>query len=205
LFRVGHGEICLESRGFVTGHPHGGKKAAGIPVKPQLFRWLRPENTVRSGGIRFGDFMKRFSLAAILFALTLLPAAAQPGAAVNIPQSVLIQPADLANDIKAGKAPVILQVGFSVLYQQAHIPGAIYAGPGNKEEGIDNLKTQAKNLDKSKALVIYCGCCPWEKCPNIAAAWKELTAEGFKNLKVLYLPANFGENWADKGYPVVRG
>lgn len=149
--------------------------------------------------------MKRFSLAAILFALALLPAAAQPGAAVNIPKDVLIQPADLANDIKAGKAPVILQVGFSALYQQAHIPGAIYAGPGNKEEGIDNLKTQAKNLDKSKALVIYCGCCPWEKCPNIAAAWKELTAEGFKNLKVLYLPANFGENWADKGYPVVRG
>lgn len=149
--------------------------------------------------------MTRFGIAAILLALALLPAAAQSGAAPSIPQSVLIQPADLANDIKAGKAPVILQVGFSVLYQQAHIPGAIYAGPGNKEEGIDNLKAQAKNLDKGKALVIYCGCCPWEKCPNIAAAWKELTAEGFKDLKVLYLPQNFGENWADKGYPVVRG
>jgi hypothetical protein len=98
-----------------------------------------------------------------------------------------------------------MQAGFSNLYQQAHIPDAIYAGPGNKEEGIDNLKTQVKSLDKSKALVIYCGCCPWEKCPNIAAAWKELTAEGFKNLKVLYLPQNFGADWADKGYPIVKG
>jgi hypothetical protein len=149
--------------------------------------------------------MIRFGIAAVLLALAFLPAAAQPGTAPSIPQAALVQPADLANAIKAGQTPTILQVGFSVLYQQAHIPGAVYAGPGNKEEGIDNLKTQAKSLDKNKPLVIYCGCCPWEKCPNIAAAWKELTAEGFKNLKVLYLPQNFGEDWADKGYPVVRG
>ena len=148
--------------------------------------------------------MTRFAFAAVLLALAVLPAAAQPGTAPSIPQTVLIQPAALADQIKAGNAPVIMQVGFSVLYQQAHIPGAIYAGPGNNEEGIDNLKTQAKNLAKDKALVIYCGCCPWEKCPNIAAAWKELTAEGFKNLKVLYLPHNFGEDWADKGYPVLK-
>jgi len=149
--------------------------------------------------------MTRFGFAAILLALAILPAAAQPGTAPSIPQSALIQPAALADEIKAGNAPVIMQVGFSQLYQQAHIPGAVYAGPGNAEEGIDNLRTQAKSLDKAKAVVIYCGCCPWEKCPNIAAAWKELTAEGFKNLKVLYLPQNFGEDWADKGYPVVKG
>ena len=143
-----------------------------------------------------------------LFAVLLLAplaASAAPGDAVNIPAAVLIQPAELAAMLKAGNAPPILQVGFSVLYAQAHIPGAIYAGPGNKEEGIDNLRTQAKNLAKDKPLVIYCGCCPWEKCPNIAAAWKELTAEGFKNLKVLYLADNFGADWADKGYPIVKG
>jgi 3-mercaptopyruvate sulfurtransferase SseA len=151
----------------------------------------------------------RFAAAALFLmlggTLALWQAAAQPGTAPSIPQSVLIQPADLAKDIKAGNAPTILQVGFSVLYSQAHIPGAIYAGPGNAEEGIDNLRTQAKNLAKDKPLVIYCGCCPWEKCPNIVAAWKELTAEGFKNLKVLYLAQNFGADWADKGYPVTRG
>ena len=149
--------------------------------------------------------MTRFGVAAIFLALSFLPATAQPGTAPSIPQTVLIQPAALADQIKAGNAPVILQVGFSALYDQAHIPNAIYAGPGNKEEGIDNLKKQAASLDKNKALVIYCGCCPWEKCPNIAAAWKELTAEGFKSLKVLYLASNFGADWADKGYPVTKG
>ena len=149
--------------------------------------------------------MIRFGIAALALALSFLPAAAQPGTAPSIPQSVLIQPAALADQIKAGNAPVILQVGFSALYDQAHIPNAIYAGPGNKEEGIDNLKKKAASLDKNKALVIYCGCCPWEKCPNITAAWKELTAEGFKNLKVLYLASNFGADWADKGYPITKG
>src|SRR5580698_3294812 len=143
--------------------------------------------------------MIRFGFTALALALMLVPAAAQPGTAPSIPQAALIQPAALADELKAGQTPTILQVGFSVLYQQAHIPGAVYAGPGNKEEGIDNLKTQAKALDKDKPLVIYCGCCPWEKCPNIAAAWKELTAERFKNLKVLYLADNFGADWADKG------
>lgn len=148
--------------------------------------------------------MNRFGLVLAALALMLVPAAAQEGSAPTIPQTAVIQAADLANQIKAGKAPTILQVGFSALYQQAHIPGAIYAGPGNKEDGIQNLKTQVKALNKDKPLVIYCGCCPWVKCPNVAAAWKELTAEGFKNLKVLYIPNNFGADWADKGYPTER-
>jgi thiosulfate/3-mercaptopyruvate sulfurtransferase len=149
--------------------------------------------------------MIRFGFAALALALMLVPASAQPGSAPSIPQSALIQPAALADQMKAGTAPTILQVGFSVLYAQAHIPGSVYSGPTGKDEGIQNLRNQAKTLAKDKPLVIYCGCCPWDKCPNIAAAWKELTAEGFKDLKVLYLADNFGANWVDKGYPVTRG
>jgi len=149
--------------------------------------------------------MTRFGVAAIFLALSFLPATAQPGTAPSIPQTVLIQPAALADQIKAGNAPVILQVGFSALYDQAHIPNAIYAGPGNKEEGIDNLKKQAASLDKNKALVIYCGCCPWERCPNIAAAYKQLIEMGFTKVRVLYLASSFGADWVDKGYPVTRG
>lgn len=149
--------------------------------------------------------MTRFGLVLAALALMLVPAFAQQGSAPTIPKTALIQAPELVAQIKTGKAPTILQVGFSALYQQAHIPGAIYAGPGNKDEGIANLKTQVKALDKGKPLVIYCGCCPWEKCPNVAASWKELTAEGFKNVKVLYIPDNFGADWADKGYPTDRG
>lgn len=149
--------------------------------------------------------MTHFRLA-VLFLLTVLaPPTAQAESASVIPKAALIQPADLASQIKSGTAPTILQVGFGTLYAQSHIPGAIYAGPGNSNEGIQNLRKQVKALAKDKPLVIYCGCCPWTVCPNIAAAWKELSAEGFKQVKVLYIADNFGADWVDKGYPATHG
>lgn len=150
--------------------------------------------------------MIRLCLAALVLALGLsAPAVAQSGAALTIPKSALIQPQDFAAALKAGDKPPILQVGFKKLYDEAHIPGAIYAGPGNKDDGIAALKAAAQSLDKTKPLVIYCGCCPWDHCPNIAAAWRTLSEMGFSKLKVLYIGNNFGADWAEKGYPVVHG
>ena len=133
------------------------------------------------------------------------PALAQPGSAPTIPQSVLIQPAELAAMLKGGPKPVILQVGFKVMYDEAHIPGAVYGGPASKDDGVAVLKDAAANLDKSQETILYCGCCPWEHCPNVAAAWRTLKELGFTNLKVLYIPKNFGADWVEKGYPVVKG
>ena len=148
--------------------------------------------------------MIRAFLAALLMLLA-LPALAQPGSAPSIPQSFLMQPAELAAMLKSGPKPVILQVGFKTMYDEAHIPGAIYAGPAGKEDGITVLKTAAQSIDKGSQLVIYCGCCPWEHCPNVAAAWRTLRELGFTQLKVLYIASNFGADWAEKGYPVVKG
>jgi thiosulfate/3-mercaptopyruvate sulfurtransferase len=147
------------------------------------------------------------SLTYLLTALVLAPlsASAAPGDALTIPAAVQIQPAELAAMLKAGDTPPILQVGFSVMYQQAHIPNSQYAGPGNKDDGLLNLKSHADILSRDKVVVIYCGCCPWEKCPNIAAAYKQLIAMGFTKVRVLYLASNFGADWVDKGYPVIRG
>jgi hypothetical protein len=39
----------------------------------------------------------------------------------------------------------------------------------------------------------------------VAAAWRTLSELGFSKLKVLYIPNNFGADWAEKGYPVVHG
>jgi thiosulfate/3-mercaptopyruvate sulfurtransferase len=144
-------------------------------------------------------------LAALLMLLVTLPALAQPGSAPTIPQSVLIQPEELAATLKGGPRPVILQVGFKVMYEEAHIPGAIYAGPGSKDDGIVALKEAAAAIGKSDEVILYCGCCPWEHCPNVAAAWRTLKELGFTNLKVLYIPKNFGADWVEKGYPVVKG
>ena len=151
--------------------------------------------------------MRACVLLSLFLALFFAPLSSEaaPGDALTIPAAVQIQPADLAAMLKAGNAPIILQVGFSVLYQQAHIPNAQYAGPGNSDEGLTNLKSHVDALPRDRLLVIYCGCCPWERCPNIAAAYRQLTAMGFKQVKVLSLASNFGADWVDKGFPVTRG
>jgi rhodanese-related sulfurtransferase len=155
--------------------------------------------------------MPIFSIRQFCAALVLLAAApllmtlpARAAATDVIPASALIQPAELAAQMKAAP-PTILQVGFSKLYEQAHIPGARYAGPGRSGEGLASLKALAEKLPRDAPLVIYCGCCPWNRCPNMGAAYTALKAMGFTHLKALYLAENFGADWVDKGYPVVRG
>jgi 3-mercaptopyruvate sulfurtransferase SseA len=144
------------------------------------------------------------SLLLLIAPLLFFGMAAEPAMAATdvIPTSALIQPAQLANELKAAP-PTILQVGFGKLYQQAHIPGAIYAGPTNSEPGLAVLKTEAEKLPRDATVVIYCGCCPWNRCPNMDAAYTTLKAMGFSKLRALYIADNFGKDWVDKGYPVV--
>jgi hypothetical protein len=117
-----------------------------------------------------------------------------------------IMPEDFAKQLQAtgSKAPLILNVGPAILYKQAHISGAEYIGPAHLEEGISKLKDRVKSLAKDTAIVLYCGCCPWDHCPNVRPAIVELHQEGFTNVKVLYIAHNFGADWVDKGYPVEK-
>jgi rhodanese-related sulfurtransferase len=149
--------------------------------------------------------MIRHICAALALAWAVLAVPPALAAATDvIPATALIQPAELAAALKA-RPPVILQVGFSKLYEQAHIPGAIYAGPGRNDEGVANLKVQAGKLARDAEVVIYCGCCPWNRCPNMGAAFDALKAMGFTHVRALYIAENFGQDWVDRGYPVVRG
>jgi thiosulfate/3-mercaptopyruvate sulfurtransferase len=127
--------------------------------------------------------------------------------AASIPAADLIQPAALAAELKRTSAPkpLILQVGFRTLYLQAHIPGAEYVGAASEDAGLQNLRARVATLAKDTAIVIYCGCCPWSHCPNIAAAYDALHALGFTGVKVLYIADNFGDNWVSQGYPVAKG
>ncbi len=147
------------------------------------------------------------SIAAVFLLLLSVaaPAVAQSGSAPTIPETALIQPAELAARLKQGETPALVQVGFKVMYDEAHIPGSVYAGPTGKAEGIASLKAAVASFDKDKELVIYCGCCPWVRCPNVAGAWRTLTELGFTKLKVLYIADNFGADWAEKGYPTIHG
>jgi len=96
---------------------------------------------------------------------------------------------------------LILQVGFRALYDSAHIPGAEYAGPAREPEGLQRLRERLAMLPKDAEVVIYCGCCPWSHCPNIAAAYAAMRQLGFTHVKALYIADNFGSDWVQKGYP----
>ncbi len=134
-----------------------------------------------------------------------------PGSGVAEPaapsESDRIQPEELAGTLKSAKGPrpLVLHVGFHVLYAQAHIPDSAYVGPASKPEGLAQLRKRVESLPRTQSIVLYCGCCPWIKCPNIAPAWAELRRMGFENVKVLYIADNFGRDWVDRGYPTARG
>jgi len=130
-----------------------------------------------------------------------------PANASSIPQSQLIQPDELNQLLhtRGAEKPLILQVGSHVLFAQAHIPGSEYAGPGSQDAGLQQLRARVASLPRKTLIAIYCGCCPWNRCPNVGPAYKALTDMGFTRVKALYLADNLGADWADKGFPVETG
>ena len=124
-----------------------------------------------------------------------------------IPASRLINPDDLVKILQSAKSekPLMIQVGSHVLYSQAHIPGSEYIGSASSESGLQSLRKRVESVPRSKFIVLYCGCCPWNHCPNVKPADDALRAMGFTNVKVLYIANNFGADWVAKGYPVGKG
>jgi 3-mercaptopyruvate sulfurtransferase SseA len=122
-------------------------------------------------------------------------------------KSDLIQPEELAAILNHPnqEKPVIVFIGFDFLFRAAHIPGSLYFGPGSKASGVESLKRWASGINKNKAVVLYCGCCPWRQCPNVRPAFQAARAAGLKRVKVLYLPDSLVRDWIDKGYPVEKG
>jgi len=117
-----------------------------------------------------------------------------------------LQAADLAKELSDSKsAPTVVFVGFKRLYTSGHIKGAQFHGTAGSEEGLKELTAWATGIPRTTNLVIYCGCCPMEKCPNIRPAFKALQGLGFKNLRVLLLPQDFVTDWAGKGLPYDKG
>jgi len=117
-----------------------------------------------------------------------------------------VQPAELAKELHSPKtAPKVVFVGFKRLYSAGHIKGAEYHGTAGSEAGLKELTAWAVGVPRSTNLVIYCGCCPMERCPNIRPAFTALQALGFRNLRVLLLQQDFATDWAGKGLPYEKG
>ena len=117
------------------------------------------------------------------------------------------QPAELAKVLADPKTkrPLVVYVGFEYLYRGAHIQGALFHGAGSKPEGLDQVKKWAQGIPRDQAIVIYCGCCPWSRCPNIRPAFRALHKMGFTNLRVLAIPTDLLTDWVQKGYGTEKG
>ncbi len=105
----------------------------------------------------------------------------------------------LADRILAGEAENMLIVSIG---PDDPIEGSFDIGPGKDKESIAALKSLLGKTPKDKEVVIYCGCCPFDRCPNIRPAFKLLNDMGFKNAKLLDIPKNIKVDWIDKDYPV---
>jgi hypothetical protein len=140
-------------------------------------------------------------------ALTNITAKAQispaplPALGVNNPwtDSQLIEPSVLAAILKdsGSNNPLIFNIG-----AVEDIKGAKHIGAVSNAKNLEKLKNSVVALPKNTAMIIYCGCCPFAKCPNIRPAFIELKKMGFTNVKVLDLSTNLKTDWITKGYPL---
>lgn len=119
----------------------------------------------------------------------------------------LLSPADAAAKLSGTKneGHLLLHVGFEAVYKGGHIAASTYVGPGNSPEGLAKLENAVKGVAKNRAIIMYCGCCPMEKCPNIRPAYRKLKELGYSNVQVISIPSNLHKDWAEPGYPFAKG
>jgi rhodanese-related sulfurtransferase len=117
----------------------------------------------------------------------------------------VVEPAALAATLQDAKRPLVISVAFPVLYRSRHIAGALDAGATSKPEGVETLRKIVSGKPKDTEIVIYCGCCPMDKCPNVRPAFRALKELGYRNVRVLNIPTNMSADWYSKNYPSEPG
>ncbi len=112
----------------------------------------------------------------------------------------LLAPADLAATManSKGKQPIIFSVGPGAL-----IKGSRDMGPAHEKEGLEKFRQALMSLPENADIVVYCGCCPFEHCPNIRPAFIILNEMKFSHARLLNLEHNIKTDWVSKGYPSV--
>lgn len=116
---------------------------------------------------------------------------------VNWTNDQLIEPSELSSTLKINKdVPVIFSIGPGAI-----IPHSKDIGMIKEAENMKKFEGQLTNLPKDTSIVVYCGCCPFERCPNISPSMQLLKDMKFTNYKLLDLPHNIKIDWIDKGYP----
>ncbi|SRR5579883_179250 len=148
--------------------------------------------------------MRMKTLPAILFTVGAMMAQNPDAAAFNPPWSPgeVIHAPDLADLVAKKQAKYVFYVGFAQLYKSKHVPGAVYGGPARSQEGLDELKKAVAGVPKDAQIVLYCGCCPWDHCPNMKPAYNLLHGLGYSKIRIVEIPNSFAKDYIEKGYPV---
>lgn len=142
---------------------------------------------------------QRIPALALLGLSSLLPlaSAAEPWTAEEI-----LEPPQLAQRLKSGDKPLMIFVGPAYLYRTKRLPGAHDGGMASKPAGIASLMALVKGKPPATEIILYCGCCPMNVCPNIRPAVKALKDAGFTKVRLLHIPNRLADDWTSKGYPV---
>ncbi|MEO6637663.1 MAG: rhodanese-like domain-containing protein [Ginsengibacter sp.] len=118
----------------------------------------------------------------------------------NWTKDQLVEPSALAKSIYTKQNDAtIFSVG-----PGAVIPNSVDIGMAKDAENMEKFKQAVNKLPKGAHIVIYCGCCPFAKCPNVRPAIAYLKTQAYTNYYLLNIPENIKTNWIDKGYPVVK-
>jgi len=116
---------------------------------------------------------------------------------INWTNDQLLQPSELATALKDNKdISVIFSIGPGAIIPHSRDMGMI-----KEEDNMKKFKQELESLPKDTSIVIYCGCCPYEHCPNVRPAIELLKEMKFTNYKLLDLPHNIKIDWINKGYP----
>jgi len=141
--------------------------------------------------------MARFLFSVAISVISFAATAQKP---INWTAKQLMQPAELAKAIKLKQnVPAILSIG-----PGATIPNSVAIGPISDEGGFQKFVDALQKVPKDKKVVVYCGCCPFENCPNVRPAIAALKQLQFTDYYLLNLEHNVKTDWIDKGYPVAQ-
>ena len=144
--------------------------------------------------------MKAVKIIQLLMSILLISRTTWAQKPENWTSGQLIEPSELAQVLQSGKdLPVIISVG-----PGATIPHSIDIGMVKEQENLKKFKKELSTVPKETKIVIYCGCCPFDHCPNVRPAIEVLQDMKFTNYQLLNLPNNIKADWIDKGYPVSK-
>ena len=138
--------------------------------------------------------MKKIVLLSVIVALFAFKMLNEPWTKEQI-----LQPETLAATMQNAKAkqPIIINIG-----PAGSIKTSVSFGSTQDKESLDSLQHFLQKIPKNTEVVLYCGCCPFEHCPNIRPAFTLIKQMKFTNPKLLNLSHNLKVDWIDKGFPM---